>query len=179
MTPGDVTANAGPQGDPEQLVARFRNGANWFFWIAGLSLVNSIVFLSGGELNFVVGLGLTQVIDGIAGVIAKEAKDAEMVVRVVAFGLDVVIAGFVVGFGVLARKGFDWAFLVGMVLYAIVGLIFLLVQAWLSIGFHVFALFCIWAGLKALRELRQYAAAASAAEPALSPALAEGDGVQG
>jgi len=174
MATDDFTTNTSPQGDPEQLAARFRNGANWFFWIAGLSMVNSIMFLSGGELNFVVGLGLTQVIDGIAGAIAKEAKDAEMVVRVVAFGLDVVIAGFVVGFGVLARKGFDWAFLVGMVLYAFDGLIFLLVQDWLSIGFHVFALFCIWAGLKALRELRQYAAA----EAALAPALADADAVQ-
>jgi len=173
MATDDFTTNTAPQGDPEQLAARFRNGANWFFWIAGLSMVNSIMFLCGSDGHFVIGLGLTQVIDGIAGVIAKEAKDAELVVRVVAFGLDVVIAGFVVGFGVLARKGFDWAFLVGMVLYAVDGLIFLLVQEWLSIGFHVFALFCISAGLKALRELRRYAA-----EAALAPALADADAVQ-
>ncbi len=37
----------------EQVV---KSGANWFVWIAGLSVVNSIVGMSGGHLHFIVGL---------------------------------------------------------------------------------------------------------------------------
>ena len=28
---------------------RFKSGANWFFWIAGLSIINSIILLAGGK----------------------------------------------------------------------------------------------------------------------------------
>ncbi len=43
---------------------RIRNGANNFFWIAGLSLVNTFIFLSGGSTSFVISPGITQIIDG-------------------------------------------------------------------------------------------------------------------
>ncbi len=37
-------------------VMQVRSGANWFYWIAGLSVVNSIAFVSGA--NFMMTLGL-------------------------------------------------------------------------------------------------------------------------
>ena len=49
----------------------FHSGANWFYWIAGLSLVNTILLYTGSEWVFVVGLGVTQLIDGIAIEIAR------------------------------------------------------------------------------------------------------------
>lgn len=160
----DQTAAACPHcGNPfgqadvsPEVTDRFRNGANWFFWIACLTVINSVLTLSGNDWQFIIGLGVTQVIDGIAIAIAK---DAGMVITLVACGLDIVIVGFVVGIGVLARKGIGWAFILGMILYAIDGLIFVLVQDWLGVGLHVFVLFCIWAGLKALWETQQSDAA--------------------
>ena len=47
----------------EKYRSAFLSGANWFFWIAGLSLVNSLIILFSGEWSFIVGLGATQ-IDG-------------------------------------------------------------------------------------------------------------------
>jgi hypothetical protein len=41
-----------------------------------------------------------------------------------------------------------------MVLYGLDGLLFLIVQDWLSFGFHVFALFCIFGGYRSLKNLR-------------------------
>ena len=41
-----------------------------------------------------------------------------------------------------------------MVLYALDGLLFLLVGDWISIAFHAFALVCIGKGYQALRSLR-------------------------
>ena len=42
-----------------------------------------------------------------------------------------------------------------MVLYAIDGLIFLLVQDWLSIGFHLFALWGLYGGMKTINKLNE------------------------
>ena len=52
---------------------QFKSGADWFFWIAGLSIINSIILLAGGQWSFIVGLGITQIIDTIGLEIAKQA----------------------------------------------------------------------------------------------------------
>lgn len=142
-------------------VQRFQSGANWFFWIAALSIVNSVILLSGSDWAFVVGLGITQVFDGIAHAIAQEAQGSATAIKAIGFGFDLVAAGVFAGFGVLARKQFTWAFVLGMALYGLDGLLFLLFGDLLSIAFHVFALFCIFNGMKALGELRRLAADAS------------------
>ena len=131
-----------------------RGGADWFFWIAGLSLINSIVFLTGKQWNFVIGLGITQVIDAIA---IELSKDLGSFVKVIAFFFDVVAASIFIIFGILARKRYAWAFIVGMIIYAIDGLLFLLGMDLLSIGFHVFALICIYSGYKATCKMKEQA----------------------
>jgi hypothetical protein len=140
----------------EKLRSAFLAGANWFFWIAGLSLVNSLTILFNGEWSFVVGLGATQIIDGIASVVVEDVEpNVVTIVRVVTLGLDILIALVFVLFGWLARKRMGWAFILGMLLYFVDGLIFLLVQDWLSIGFHAFALFCIFGGYASMKKLAQ------------------------
>jgi len=129
---------------------QFQSGADWFFWIAGLSLINSVILLAGSEWGFIIGLGITQIIDAIGLLIAEEVGIAG---KIIAFIFDIVAAGIFVLFGVFARKRHKWAFVTGMVLYAVDGLIFLLVLDVLSIGFHIFALFCIYGGFKALGKL--------------------------
>jgi len=125
--------------------ARVRAGANWFYWIAGLSLVNSLVVIFGGQFHFVVGLGITSIVDELA----KGVGSAGTV-------LDLVINGTVAGifflFGSFAGKSHKWAFLVGMVLYGLDGLLLLLARDILSIGFHVYALYAISRGLTAVDQ---------------------------
>src|SRR5690349_8489985 len=48
------------------LERQVRSGARWFFWIGGLSLINTLIAMSGRGLVFIVGLGMTQIIDGFA-----------------------------------------------------------------------------------------------------------------
>lgn len=129
---------------------QFQSGADWFFWIAGLSLINSVILLAGSEWGFIIGLGITRIIDIIGLSIAEEVGIAG---KIIALIFDIIAAGVFVLFGVFARKRYKWAFITGMILYALDGLIFLLVQDLLSIGFHVFALFCIFSGFKALGKL--------------------------
>jgi len=46
------------------LEQRCKSGARWFFWIAGLTIVTSLMALSGGGYAFFLSLGITQFIDG-------------------------------------------------------------------------------------------------------------------
>jgi hypothetical protein len=140
------------------LESRLKSGANWFFVIAALSVINSLILLMGGKWNFIVGLGITQVISAIGNQLGP-------IWKTVAFILSLIAAGFFAFFGAFARKGHKWAFIAGMILYAFDGLLFVLVQDWLGIGFHLFALYCIYKGLQALNGLGRLEAEKSAAPP--------------
>jgi hypothetical protein len=135
------------------LDSKARNGINWYFWIAGLSLVNTIIFLIGNSLTFVVGLGATQIVDGFMYALAKEFGTGGSIVRLIGFAIDVFIAGIFVAIGVLGRKGYRAPIIIGMVLYVIDGIILLLFQDYFGAGFHAYALLGIWNGLKSISEL--------------------------
>ena len=158
----DTSALGVPAQQPEtsqsqeagKLLRAMGSGANWFYWIAGLSLLNSVIQMFDSDRSFVVGLGITQVFDAIASLAAKEAgPGAGTVLRGIAFALDVCVAGVFALFGWQAGKRRRWAFLLGMILYFLDALIFLLASDWLSLGFHAFALVGIWAGFSSLRKL--------------------------
>src|SRR6266850_5927019 len=65
-TPANV-ADAGPvDAARKALESQRRNGAQWFYWVAALSLINSVVALTGAEWRFILGLGVTQVVQELA-----------------------------------------------------------------------------------------------------------------
>jgi hypothetical protein len=146
------------QAHVEELMRRldrqFRSGADWFFWIVGLSVINSLIGVFGGRWSFLVGLGVTRVVDGFARALATGLDaDLGMAVRTLGLVIDIGLAGVFALFGVFARRGKRWSFIIGMILYALDGLIFLIAPDFVSIGFHVFALFWISIGLKAKTKL--------------------------
>jgi hypothetical protein len=134
------------------LDSKFKGGANWFFWIAVLSLVNTIVVLAGSHWSFVVGLGVTQIIDSIAVALTRDTS-SKTLGMVVALALDVFVAGFFLLFWLFAHRKHVSAFLLGMTLYAADGLLFAWVEDWLSVGFHCLVLYWLFGGLKACRDL--------------------------
>jgi hypothetical protein len=83
----------------EQLV---KSGAGWFLAIAGLSIVNSALTLSGAHFSFIFGLGITQVVDAVGQQGGRTGSTLGLVVN--AF-----IAGVFVLFWNFARKGEKWA----------------------------------------------------------------------
>lgn len=115
-----------------ELTRRSLVGANWFFWIAGLSLLNSVVQLMNGRWGFLAGLGVTQFLDGIAKALVPRMGGAAIAI---AFAMDLMAAGVLVLFGLMARQKHTWAFVLGMILYGLDGLLFCLFRtgsAWLS-----------------------------------------------
>jgi len=133
----------------------FESGAKWFYWIAALSMVNSLIHLSQSDFTFVIGLGISQIVDGIALAITQEAPEASNTIQLIALALNGVFSGIFALFGWLALKRKGWAFVVGMAFYLLDGLLFLLIQDWLSLGFHVFALVCIGKGYIGLSKLNR------------------------
>jgi hypothetical protein len=132
------------------MVAQLKSGASWFYWIAGLSLINSLVALTGNDWHFILGLGITRVLDAIGAEFGGGGK-------IVTFILDLLVAGLLILFGVFGYKRHLWAFIVGIVLFALDSLFFVVASEWLGVAFHAFVLFCLFRGMQACRALRQSA----------------------
>ncbi len=131
--------------DLAALRSRAQSGVGWFYWIAGLSRVNSIVAATGSQWGFMAGLGVTQLIDGMAQSVGPGAN-------AVALALDVLIAGMVVGVGVAASRNAG-VYLAGMIAYALDAAIFAVAADWIGLGFHGLVLYFLWNGWSAQREL--------------------------
>lgn len=129
------------------LESQLNNGATWFYWIAGLSLINTITYMMGSDSSFINGLGITQFVD----IIAYELGG---VVMYVGFAINILIAGMFILFGRVSKKGKNWAFITGIILYALDSIIFLLAKDWIGLGFHAFAIYGIYGGLKANKALK-------------------------
>lgn len=142
------------QEDNVELQNQAKKGANWFYWIAGASLVNTVIFLFNGNLSFIIGLGITQIVSGIALAI-EDQSGPSMTPKIGAFLINLAISAVFIAIGYFAGKGMIWAFIVGIVFYILDGLIFFLFGDLWSIGFHVFALFFIVRGLLTANKLRK------------------------
>lgn len=133
----------------------YRNGASWFFWLAGLSLINSLLGAFGASIRLIFGLGFTQVTDGFLAV-AFEGGNTGLGV---AFSLatTAAVASLFAGIGFLSLRGFRLAYIGGLVLYVIDTIVLLgvaaLLSAWgdfaLDFLFHGFVLFQLIVGLTA------------------------------
>ena len=129
----------------QQLEARRRRSAFWFYWIAGLTLVNTLGALTAQHWRFVVGLGVTQLADGLAARAGRGWNGA--------LAVDLLLIGGFVLLGGLAARGRDWAFLVGLGVYVIDSLVFVLARDWLGVAIHIFVLVMIFKGYQAARRL--------------------------
>lgn len=148
-----------------ELESRRRRGAGWFQWVAGLSVVNSLITMFGGGISFVVGLAVTQVVDGLFMSRGGETPEPGPL-PVLALLVDILVAGGLALVGYFAGRGHVSAFVVGMVLYALDGLVFLLFGDLMPVAFHGLAFWYMWRGLSAHRELQKLATPAPAPVPA-------------
>jgi hypothetical protein len=146
------TIGGQPQGADQQIAASnlersVKNGAGWFYWIAGLTLVNTVMALSGSDSGFVLGLMFTLMVDAFA-------RDIGSVGPILAIVIDVLAAGFFIFLGVFGNKFHKWAFIVGMIVYVLDTALVILGQSWLALAIHVFALWNIFHGYRSIQKLR-------------------------
>ena len=146
-----------------ELRRQMLGGANWFFWIAALSLVNSIISLYGGGWGFSIGLGFTQMIDALAH--SYVAGGGGEWLKTAVFLLDLAIVGLFAVFGIFARRANMMAFITGLILYVLdavlfffsgrIGDFFHYTGAILGVLIHAVAIYFIFSGLLAARKLNE------------------------
>ena len=121
----------------DALELRLTRSAQWFYWIAGLSLIN--VFAAKEHFEFMFGSGAVEVAPAFG--------------QTTAIVIDVIIVGAFALFGFLASKRQTWAFILGMILYAADGAIYVLLQDYLPALFHAYVLYVLYLGVRASMTL--------------------------
>jgi hypothetical protein len=139
-----------------QLTKRVKSGAAMFYYVAGLSVVNTLMAVFNAGRYFVVGLAISLFVDGIFIGIAEALPESQTMLKVIDILASILIAGVYVFFGYMASRGKRWAFIVGMVLYALDALLMLAFQEWLGLLFHLFFLWGMFSGFRALNQLQKY-----------------------
>jgi hypothetical protein len=104
--------------------------------------------MSGANFHFIFGLGTTEIVDAIGRQAGTTGSALGLVVNLF-------IAGVFLLFWNFARRGEKWAFLVGMALYAVDGLILVPFKDFLGVAFHAYALFRIYNGMQGLPVLEE------------------------
>ncbi len=150
----------------QALEQRYKSGARWFFWIAGLTTVTSIISMYGGGFAFFLSLGSTQFIDGVARGLSQEFGDTAKIFGLI---LDLVVAGVFALIGWFALKRHLWSFVVGMVLFALDALLLLVFQVWISFAFHALVVYWIFKGFQAARRLSDLEKESQLTPPPLPP----------
>jgi len=140
-----------------QLLQRRGSGGAWFYWIGGASILNSVLNAAGTQWGLAVGLGVTYLIDGLA-----EAFSNTVRTPIYAFIIDIAIAAGFLLIGRAARRGNLGWYAIGIALYLLDGLLFVLVQDVLGIAVHAIAIYGLVSGWRAARSLRQVEAPAPA-----------------
>jgi len=160
LSPGGPPASTPPPAamDPRvSIILRMRRGAGWFLTIAILSGVNALLQIFDAKIRFIFGLGITQVVDAVA-----HGMERGTIVVIVVDGLFILM---LVLCSRWAKTGSQGAFLGGMIAYALDGVLLLVFSMWLDAAVHAYALWMIWQGYSASRELAQLE---QAAQPGLS-----------
>ena len=150
MTDSAFSTGAAASSTPAAAVAppspEIARGARWFWWIAGLSLVNVACDLGHANINFVAGLAFTQLAQGL---IASNMA--------IGYVIDALFIGGFYLLGRQAQRGQLWAFVLGIVVYACDALVYVKFADWMPVAFHAFALFYIGKGVMALLAARKAA----------------------
>ena len=126
------------------------HGANWFFWLAILSVINTLIVYRYQIPNMPIALAITQWVDGTAAGLNPTMSTQSMVI-------DLLIAGALAMFGLLARRGSDIAFVLGIFLYVVDAMLAIGLRDVFGFGVHLIGLFFLFKGLLASRHVRENA----------------------
>lgn len=140
LPPEQIKAIPSPPRSVTKNKDSLRSSAKWFYWIAGLSLLNSIINLYNGDFTFVIGLGITQIFDA--------GTRYGGLVQMITLAINLIISGTYLAIGYYASRWVSWVFLTGIILYSLDTLIVLGVHDFPLILFHCIALFALVRGYR-------------------------------
>jgi len=124
--------------------------ANWFYWIAGLSLVNLGAIAVGANFRFVIGLGFLEMLGAWAQRIAMSGGSNGALLMACAGG--VALTAFFAACGWFARRPSMVAFIAGIAVFTLDTLVFITSSDWIGVAFHGWAIYALWRGVTATRH---------------------------
>lgn len=141
-----VQANIHMSADDAYKAREMRLGANWFLWVSIASVVHSLIVFFFAVPGMSFGLGMNHYIDNNVTLASFDGKNVGGLL------INLAIAGIFAGFGYLARRGNDVAFIVGMLLYVFDLVVVLGYSDFWGAGIHFVVLFFLFKGLLASRR---------------------------
>jgi len=133
--------------EPKEIISQANKACGWFAAIAAFSLVNSLLIFFKSETTFVIGLGITMIVDGIIAVAREEAATAMAnFLTVIGFLINLILIGVFALIWFLSKRGSKIAYITGMILYLLDGLLFVLFKDWFGVAFHAFFLYMLIGG---------------------------------
>lgn len=138
------------------LKSQLKNSSGWFYWIAGLSIANSIGSLLGLSISFVVGLGASLFVDALAMRLSEYATKPGIsgIMLGAGFLFNLFIAGIFALCGLLSRKEKLWALIIGLILYSGDTILMLVFKDWFGALFHAWALYGLFKGIGAIKKIK-------------------------
>lgn len=133
--------------DMMNLERQFKSGANWFYWLAGLSVLSTILLYMGSSIIPALTLGIAELLTYLA-----LDEPSWIVVLAPMYLLSVSVIGII---GFFSNKGVRWLYLIGIILIGLDTLLVLLAVDIMGILFHAIALYFLIQGYIALGKLKQ------------------------
>ncbi|MEP7156441.1 MAG: hypothetical protein ABI905_11755 [Betaproteobacteria bacterium] len=136
------------------LMTQIGSSANWFYWVAALSLVNTVVAILGSKWSFIIGLGLPQLLISEATRMRLAADPPALLIATL-WGVSFAMTAFFAACGWFAGRPSIVAFIAGAALFALDSIIFLIAGDWIGVAFHAVVLYMFWKGITATREYKE------------------------
>jgi hypothetical protein len=142
--------------DPAKPESRLYSSASWFYWIALLASIHGgAIALKLGDVSFI-GLGATRLIDQASQVLlSKMGATSPLSLSVLSMTGTLAVSSIFTACGYLGMKRHLWAFIAGIVLYALDALVCVMIQDYIPLILHAGALTALLRGLGSINKLKQ------------------------
>lgn len=124
------------------------NGANWFYLIGVLSLINALLSLSNKNIRFIFGLISTDFFILLSKL--TKLQNIKLTFYVITF----ILCAFFIIIGYLGNKQKKWCFIVGGILYSADTVLLLLFKNYHDIFWHIIAIYAIFKGFTAINKIK-------------------------
>jgi|GEM_PF-6528291 len=151
--PASLSASEDESGDTVALAGAARSGAQWLYWIAGLSVLNLVLIAVQSPVSMALGLGITDLVYYFAVGMVEEGGPSSL--PMIAIAIDLVLIALVAGMGWLAVRGNKIVYLLGTVLIILDGLLFIFpLFSIIGLAVHAYAAYAMVMGLLCLWKAR-------------------------
>ena len=135
----------------------------WFALITVATFMTSFSIMIGTKFTLWAGLFIPLLL-AVAATEVPEGRDIERIAKVRAFAITstVILGSVPLAFAFFARRGHSWPFVLGVLLYGIDALLYLITFQLASVAVHLLGIFLMARGaicchkLKKLRELNSF-----------------------